>query len=51
MLRDFANTRPTVQEATRGVTLDVTPEEYYRAPAEHAARLYERYLTVESSTR
>jgi hypothetical protein len=33
-----------VQPAKRTVTLDITPEEYYRAPMEHIARLYEQYL-------
>jgi len=39
-LQAFANTRPTVQPATRPLTLDISPEEYYRDPAGHAARLY-----------
>jgi endo-1,4-beta-mannosidase len=50
VLRDFAKTRPTVEEASRVVRLDISPEEYYRAPAEHLARLYEGYLSVESHT-
>lgn len=50
VLRDFAQTHPTVQAASRAVTLDITPDEYYRAPAEHVARLYESYLSVESTT-
>lgn len=50
VVRDFAQTHPTIQPAQRVVTLDITPEEYYRAPAEHAARLYDRYLSIESST-
>ncbi|HLU11585.1 MAG TPA: hypothetical protein VK003_18065 [Oceanobacillus sp.] len=49
VLRDFAQTRPTVKEATRTVKLDVTPDDYYRAPMEHIARLYEDYLSVESN--
>jgi endo-1,4-beta-mannosidase len=49
VLHDFAQTRPTVQEASRVVTLDISPDEYYRAPIQHAARLYEGYLTVESN--
>jgi endo-1,4-beta-mannosidase len=44
VFRRFAATKPTVKAATRTVTLDVTPEEFYRAPAEHTARLYHKYL-------
>jgi endo-1,4-beta-mannosidase len=40
VIREFAATRPLVRPATRTVSLDVTPEAYYEAPAEHAVRLY-----------
>jgi len=42
-IRKFADTKPTVQPAVRTVTLDITPEEYYTAPAAHAQRLYTDY--------
>jgi endo-1,4-beta-mannosidase len=46
VIRRFAATRPTVQPApTRTVTLDVTPDEYYRNPIETIARLYHDYLS------
>lgn len=44
IIRAFAATEPTVREAARSVSLDVSPEEFYRAPAEHAMRLYSAYL-------
>jgi endo-1,4-beta-mannosidase len=45
VIKAFAATNPTVQPATRTVTLDITPEEYYREPRRHAVRLYrEGYL-------
>jgi hypothetical protein len=28
----------------RSITLDVTPDEYYTSPKEHAVRLYRDYL-------
>lgn len=43
-IRRFAATRPTVRAPKHAVTLDITPEEFYAAPAEHAVRLYEEYL-------
>lgn len=45
VIKKFAATRPTVQPAQRTVTLDITPDEYYQAPADHAQRLYKDYLT------
>ncbi len=42
-MQQFAATRPTVQPATRVVTLDITPDEYYRDPTAHAMRLYQQY--------
>lgn len=44
VLRRFAENRPTVQPATRQVTLDISPDEYYRDPLHHARRLYTQYL-------
>ena len=45
VFKDFAATNPTVQPASRTVTLDVTPEEYYQEPMRHAIRLYrEQFL-------
>ena len=45
VIQDFAATRPVVKPARRRVTLDVTPEVYYQAPAYHAQRLYARFLS------
>jgi endo-1,4-beta-mannosidase len=44
VLRRFAATRPTVQPASRTITLDVSPDEYYADPAGHARRLYGEFL-------
>ncbi|MFW5696274.1 MAG: glycoside hydrolase 5 family protein [Phototrophicaceae bacterium] len=49
VIRRFAATQPTVQPARRTVTLDVTPETYYEAPAHHAQRLYKEYLKTYES--
>ena len=43
VIRDFAATEPTVQPARRTMTLDVTPDEFYRAPETHYQRLYEQW--------
>lgn len=45
VIRQFNATQPKIIPATRTVTLDVTPEQYYVDPAAHAQRLYEDYLT------
>jgi endo-1,4-beta-mannosidase len=44
VVRDFAASRPTVQPARRKMTLDVTPDEFYRAPEEHYQRLYAKWV-------
>jgi endo-1,4-beta-mannosidase len=45
VIRRFAQTQPTVNpQPARTVTLDITPDEFYEAPAHHTARLYEVYL-------
>jgi endo-1,4-beta-mannosidase len=45
VIQQFAATKPTVQTvAPRRLTLDITPDEYYRSPTEHLIRLYQRYL-------
>ncbi|MCU0515058.1 MAG: hypothetical protein MUE40_21085 [Anaerolineae bacterium] len=45
VLRRFAATRPTVNpQPSRTVTLDITPDEYYRDPTGHLVRLYQQYL-------
>ncbi|MFZ4815071.1 MAG: glycoside hydrolase 5 family protein [Phototrophicaceae bacterium] len=44
VIRAFAATNPTVQPATRTVTLDVTPDAYFDAPLEHSSRLYRDYI-------
>lgn len=41
VLQQFAATNPVVRPATRTVTLDITPEEYYRNPIPHIVRFYE----------
>jgi endo-1,4-beta-mannosidase len=45
VVKQFAATRPIVQPATRQVTLDVSPDEYYRDPLGHAMRLYRAFLS------
>lgn len=40
----FAETNPTVQEASRIVTLDISTDEYYENPNFHAQRLYQDYI-------
>lgn len=45
VIRKFAETNPTVQPASRTVTLDITADEYYKNPDFHAQRLYKDYLT------
>jgi len=44
VIKRFAATAPVVRPATRSVSLDVSPEEYYRDPNGHAMRLYGEYL-------
>lgn len=44
VIKRFANTRPTVQPASRRVSLDILPDDYYRDPLGNAMRLYETYL-------
>lgn len=45
VLRGFAAARPAVlAEPRRRVTLDLTPDEYYRDPEAHARRLYAKFL-------
>lgn len=45
VIQRFAASQPTVQDpAPRRLTLDITPDEYYRSPNEHLPRLYQRYL-------
>ena len=43
VIRQFVATRPRVKPATRTLTLDVTPDEYYLDPQDHARRLYESF--------
>jgi endo-1,4-beta-mannosidase len=43
VIRRFNATHPIVKPATRTVTLDITPEEFYANPAHHWQRLYETY--------
>ena len=44
VIRRFAETRPLVSKPARTVDLDITPDEYYRDPEQHARRLYAIYL-------
>lgn len=50
VIRKFAATNPTVQEATRTVTLDITPDEFYECPSDHAQRLYKEYIETYETT-
>jgi len=43
VIRRFAATQPVVQAAEHPVVLDLSPEDYYRAPLKHARRLYAAY--------
>jgi hypothetical protein len=45
----FAATRPTVQPAARGVTLDIDADAFYEAPYVHSQRLYAAYLAQAAS--
>ena len=44
VIRRFAETNPTVQPAKQTVDLDLTIEEYYAAPVQHARRLYADFI-------
>ncbi len=44
IIRDFAAAKPIVKEAIKSVDLPMSPEEYYRAPAENATRLYREFV-------
>lgn len=43
-VKRFAAHMPTIQPASRKVSLDISPEEYYLDPSGHAVRLYHEYL-------
>ncbi len=43
VIKRFAATNPIVKPATRTVTLDITPDEFYENPALHTYRLYGLY--------
>jgi endo-1,4-beta-mannosidase len=49
VIRRFADSDPLVQPARRRVTLDMSPEEYYRDPLANAQRAYAAYLDAEES--
>jgi endo-1,4-beta-mannosidase len=44
IIRRFAESGVTAQPPRRTVTLDISPDAYYEAPAQHAQRLYGEYL-------
>ena len=44
VLRDFAATNPQVKEAVRRVDLAMSPDEFYRDPFAHTARLYREFV-------
>jgi hypothetical protein len=44
VIQRFAAAQPQVQPARRRVELDITPDEFYRAPVYHVIRLYFKYL-------
>jgi endo-1,4-beta-mannosidase len=43
VVRRFAAKHPTVQPATRTVTLDITPDEYYQNPQDNLRRFYQDF--------
>ena len=43
-MQRFAATQPVVRPASRTVTLDITPDDYYRDPVGHAVRLYQQFV-------
>ncbi|MCP4964275.1 MAG: hypothetical protein GY926_03470 [bacterium] len=45
VLRRFAESSPTVQEASRTVSLGVSPDDYYADPNGHAQRLYADFVS------
>jgi endo-1,4-beta-mannosidase len=46
VVRRFAATAPTVLATPeRRVELDITPDEFYRAPLKHTRRLYRKFTT------
>lgn len=44
VIREFAATQPTVKSAVRSLTLDISPDEFYSAPAAHTERLYRQWV-------
>jgi len=44
VVKKFAATKPMVKPAVRKVDLDISPDKYYSAPAEHMERLYRKFL-------
>jgi endo-1,4-beta-mannosidase len=46
VIRRFAAGNPVVSAPRRGLTLDVTPDEFYRDPSGHVQRLYQAFLTT-----
>lgn len=47
VLSRFASDKPRIQQPRRAVTLDVSPDEYYRDPGHHSRRLYRSYLQAQ----
>ncbi len=50
VIRRFVRTNPLVNEPIRQVELDVSPDEYYENPCDHAVRLYRKYLVEHTET-
>lgn len=44
VIRKFAETKPTVQPATRTVSLEISPDAFYENPFQNARKLYEEYI-------
>lgn len=44
VIKDFADTNPTVQPAKRSIELDITPDEYYADPAKYLPDLYANFV-------
>jgi hypothetical protein len=44
IVRDFAATKPVVQEAIKRVNLSMSPDEFYRDPLAHTFQLYREFV-------
>lgn len=44
IIRQFANNHPLIKPPKRKITLDITPDEFYKNPLAHTQRLYKQFL-------